>query len=405
MKDTTKRGCPITLHNQPIPGIAGPANEFNYNGGIQAAFPFQGPKSNISQDTGEPIRIFKQDGSVVGSYQNSIIRPLDDVHLSKKTTSGEDCSWPCYSGDKYQKWCNDDNAVNYYAMRPLVTPDTYNGWLTNMFNYLIKPGHEATKLLTAELVPKIFCTPTVDNYGSEETVVMKWLMTNIAMAVNNIPQLQNNGPWRKEEFHHTDVQFYSFGTTVGGNESSVYKIIFNLYNPLRSTSTLVECVILNNGNEGKYTIASMNFVNSGEWKDSNENLSQGMQGYNLSRPGQDLQINLNSAKLPTETHNEWNYGNTLVLQKFNEFGFYEPLNNIKVDGGVPDSLAKQLKHCENSMLMNCETPKYSGYKMDKRVPINGLGHMVNDNPSLIYKDFPDSQPKQKNNYKTVDVYT
>ena len=58
-----------------------------------------------------------------------------------------------------------------------------------------------------------------------------------------------------------------------------------------------------------------------------------MQGYNLSRPGQDLQINLNSAKLPTETHNEWNYGNTLVLQKFNEFGFYEPLNNIKVDGG------------------------------------------------------------------------
>ena len=55
--------------------------------------------------------------------------------------------------------------------------------------------------------------------------------------------------------------------------------------------------------------------------------------------------------------------------------------------------------------MNCETPKYSGYKMDKRVPINGLGHMVNDNPSLIYKDFPDSQPKQKNNYKTVDVYT
>ena len=39
--------------------------------------------------------------------------------------------------------------------------------------------------------------------------------------------------------------------------------------------------------------------------------------------------------------------------------------------------------------MNCETPKYNGYKMDKRVPINGLGHMVNDNPSLIYKDFPD----------------
>ena len=56
---------------------------------------------------------------------------------------------------------------------------------------------------------------------------MKWLMTKIAEAVNVIPQLQNNGPWRKEEFHKTDVQFYSFDAE--GTGSSVYKIIFNLY--------------------------------------------------------------------------------------------------------------------------------------------------------------------------------
>ena len=399
----TNEGCPIVLENEQPIGFPGPSSEFNYGGGIQGSFPFEGPTYTLEGNKGQPIETLKSDGSVIGSYNHSIIRPFDTIHLKRTTPQGEKCSWPCYSGEKYQSWCNKDNAVNYFAMRPLVTPDTYNGWLTNMFNYLSQPGHEVSKLLNVDLVPKVFCQPTLDNYGDEESVVMKWLMEQIAQAVSNIPQMQNNGPWRREEFHHTDVQFYSFG--ANGLDSSVYKIIFNLYNALRSTSTLVECVVLNPGNKGNYVVAKMGFVNNGEWKLADEKPNDGLVGYNLPPVGQDYQINLNSANLPIQTEMGWNYGNTLNNQEFNLHGFYEPGYNVPVLGGVPDSLKSQLKQCENSMTMLCETPRYDGINSEgKMVNNNGQPHMVQNNPSIVYKDFPSEKPSN-GQYQTVNVFT
>jgi hypothetical protein len=392
------KGCPYNLEiregSPKNQSFAGPVNEFDYGGGLQGSFPFSGPKYNISGDRGEPIKIIRNDGTLIGSYSHSIIRPFDDVHVS--TTAYEngkevECSWPGYSGTKHQVWCNKDNAVNYFAMRPLVTPDTYNGWLTNLFNYLSKPGNEVSKLLSAPLKPKIFCQPTTNNYGDEETVVMKWLMTKIAEAVNVIPQLQNNGPWRKEEFHKTDVQFYSFDAE--GTGSSVYKIIFNLYNPLRSTATLIEAVIINPQNTGNFVIAKVNFVNSGEWKNTNENLVEGLQGFNLPRPGEDLQINLNSSRMPEETNVPWNYGNTLMKQQFNEFGYFEPQYNIKIEGGVPESLKPLLAKFSNDMLSKAEIPRYDGInpKNCQTVKNNGQPHMVMNNPYPVYNNYPPSQ--------------
>lgn len=391
-------GCPITQVSanltQPSPnGFAGPAESFNFLGGVQASFPWMPPEDPSMR--GQRIQTIKSDGVVLGGYTHSIIRPFDTVHVPKDFKDGRRCDWPTYAASKYQKWCNEEDAINYYGMRPLVTPDTYNGWLTKLFETLVNPGHEVSNLLNAELKPKVFCDPSIDNYGSEQTVVMKWIMKKVAEAVAVIPQMKKNGPWKYEQFHHTDVQFYAFSAKVGGQESSVYRILFNLYNPLRSTATLVECVVLNPQNTGKYVIAKMDFVNSGCSKGTDEGVDS-YAGFNLGSPKAAQVINLNTSGLPSSSTQDWNYGNVLQKQKFNEFGFFEPGLNKDVHAGVPDTLKAKLRAMSNTMLMEAETPRYSGLDMSdlqsaptkgrssKEVPINGMPHMVKNNPELIY---------------------
>jgi hypothetical protein len=385
-------GHPVSFKLQEPAGFAGPAESFNYLAGIQGAFPWMGPQETSSK--GNRIQTIKSDGVVLGGYAHSIIRPFDSVHVPRDFANGERCNWPTYAASKYQKWCNEEDAINYYGMRPLVTPDTYNGWLTTMFNHLVNPGHEVSKLLNADLTPRVFCNTTADNYGSEETVVMKWLMQQIAIAVSVLPQMKKNGPWKYEQFHHTDVQFYAFSAIASGQESAVYKILFNLYNPLRSTATLIECVVINPQNSGNFIIAKMDFVNSGEWKLSNENSPSAMMGFNFGTPKTAQSINLNTSGLPDGSNQDWNYGNVLQKQQFNELGFYEPGQNVQVKAGVPDSLRERLNACSSTMLMTAETPKYSGLNSNN-VPVrpNGMPHMVKSDPLLVYnlnKDSSDS---------------
>lgn len=362
--------CLLTPQEPNIGGYPGPANELNLLGGIQSSFPWMAPQD--PSPLNKPIQTITKEGNIVSGYSPSILRPFDDVYVPRKTPDGHDCSWPCYAGSKYQKWCSKENAIGYYGMRPLVDPKDYNGWLINMFNYLVDPGHEASKLLTTDLTPMVYC----DN----EKTIMDWLMGRIQEAVLAIPQLQNNGSWKFEQFYPTDTQLYAFKGRTEGRDVFVYKIIFNLYNTLRSTATLVECVILDSGES--YRIAKFGFVSLGDWEVTNDNLPMG--GYNLGRPGMEPNINLNSARIPVGDVNDWIYGNTLVNQKFNEYGFYEPGLNCTVEAGVPDSLLTQLKMCENSMLSTCEVTKYSGQTTNGIVNPGNMPVMVKNNPNYIY---------------------
>ena len=151
------------------------------------------------------------DGSIVNGYQPSIIRPRDYAGHRKHTTDGVPCSWPCYSGSKHQEWCNETDAIDYYAMRPLVKPKTYNGWLTNLFNHIVIPGNTVSKILDSKLVPKMFCgNGQIDGQPFDEIdqkkLVMKWIMQRIADTVPKIPQMNKNSSWKSEQFHYTDVK-------------------------------------------------------------------------------------------------------------------------------------------------------------------------------------------------------
>ena len=77
------------------------------------------------------IRLVKPDGVIVGGYVPQIIRPFDSVY-SHKCDSG--CKWPCYSALKYQKWCSEQNAIDYFAMRPIMDSKEYLQNIEKMFN-------------------------------------------------------------------------------------------------------------------------------------------------------------------------------------------------------------------------------------------------------------------------------
>jgi hypothetical protein len=380
----------------------GPKSSLNQRS-LQAGFPFYNSKDlqesskqgAISEKTitsgAAHSAIRNYDGSISNGYQPFIIRPNDYTGYKKTTFDGTACSWPCYAGSKHQNWCNESDAIDYFAMRPLVKPKTYNGWLTNLFNHIIVPGNTVSKILDSKLVPKMFCgngqidgQPQPFDEIDQKKMVMKWLMERIAQAVPKIPQMNKNSSWKTEQFHYTDDEMYAFSTD--NNKGSVYKLIFNLYNPLRSTATLVEAVVVSPNDKG-FVLVKMGFVNKGEWDTDNPNLQGAMKGYNLPRANGDLVMDINPG-LPIETTQEWNYGNTLNVQRFNEFGFYDNNGkNVEIKGGVPQSLKAAIKQSGNQMLPDCGVTKFTGInsETDKVVRNNGIAKVVKNNPNLIYK--------------------
>jgi hypothetical protein len=91
---------------------------------------------------------------------------------------------------------------------------------------------------------------------------MNWLMQRVAIAVEKIPQMHKNGSWKIERFYWTDARLYNYMDNLG---NTFYRVLFNLFNPLRSVGTEVEAVIYRT-KDGKLMVPYMGFVNQLEWK-------------------------------------------------------------------------------------------------------------------------------------------
>jgi len=396
--------------NNPSFMQSGPGTPQSYNmgqDGTMSSFPFleQSRDSN-----NEKISLLKPDGVVIGGYTPQILRPFDTVTAQKNP---DKCNFPCYSDIKHNKWCSEENAINYYGMRPLVSPSAYNKNLQKMFNMIIDRNAPMSMNPSDDKYTAVFCT-------ENESSIMSWLMQKIAVAVSKMPEMQRNGPWKSERFYETDVQLYQF---VSENGQVYFKVIFNLYNPLRSVATLVEATVYLVG--GKPVLKDMGFVNDGEMKDymapegglgpingQNINAIKNTMGIEQFEPlgvpesPQGMQM-WEAAYKQNPNEFDWNYQNTLEVQKFNKFGFYSnvPGDNIKIEGGVPESLKGALKHCKQDNLMSCATPGFTGVvavsaaalnEHRKNMPdigqiqsaraaeLNGNVKNVYDNPSMIY---------------------
>lgn len=392
---------------------------------LQTSFPYN--KFMPERYNDNEIGLIKSDGIIVGGYMPQIVRPFDSVTANPSKESN--CQWPCYSDKKFQQWCSEENAINYHAMRPLISPTQYIKNLKKMFKEIIDRNgpFKSPKGPDNDSYMAVFCTET-------QAFLMKWLMQKIALQVTKMPEMQRNGPWKYEMFYDTDVNIYQF---VNPDSSTYFKIIFNLYNPLRSTSSMVYATIYMTKNEP--SLIDMDFINNQSMEDymAPQNGFGPITGYNINETfgsagggmgialpqpigfpntpeGQKMQ---NDYYLKNPNEFDWNYKNTLEVQKFNKDGFYSnvPSDNIEIEGGVPESLKKALResNCKEANLMSCVVPGYTGVLASpsakslnendqaidvKFAKLNGEIKNVYLNPSLMYTN---KQPLSLRSVETV----
>lgn len=363
--------------------------------------------SIIMDNTGNidpgPIKLVNSDGVPLGAYRHQIIRPFDSVSANPDPSSG--CKWPCYSDKKYQKWCSEENAIRYHAMRPIITPDDYNNNLKKMFEKMIDVSvHVPYDDLFEDIDVRVFCKES-------QKEIMSWLMKKVAEAVNKMPEMQRNGSWGSENFYESGVVMYQY---LKGTESYI-KVLFDLYNPLRSTAVWVVATIFIQKDKGitEPKLISMEFVNEGTMTDYTEPMNgygpiSGEELQSSSKQGQGRGQIKNFTPLGVDNSPEgykkweleqvnnpdieWNYMNTLPVKKFNNKGFYSNVkdDNITIEGGIPDSLKNTLKNtpssCKNSQLSACEVPKFTGIMRDTTnfVKVDGNTKNLLNNPMVTY---------------------
>jgi hypothetical protein len=281
-------------------------------------------------------------------------------------------------------------------MRPLITPHQYIENLRKMFKGIIDETNSNV------VNPSVFSNDK-DNYSyvfcsETQKSIMEWLMGKIALQVSKMPEMQRNGPWKSERFYDTDVQLYEF--TGDDKSSHYYKIIFNLYNPLRSTSTMVYAVVQVSGSSSAKSkdkipkLLKISLINDQSMENSSmpgHNLPSNIVlpealGFEDSNKGWKEWTN-NEKSDPNEF--DWNYMNTLEVQKFNKNGIHSnvPGENIVIKGGVPESLKKALRtsDCKDANLMSCMSPKYTGLTSTS-IPaaLNGSVKNVYVDPTITY---------------------
>jgi hypothetical protein len=236
----------------------------------------------------------------------------------------------------------------------------------------------------------VFCTES-------EKSLMTWLMNKISLQVSKMPEMQRNGSWGSEMFYYTDPKFYQ----VINNGKIFFKIVFNLYNALRSTSSMVYATIFMS--KESPVLLDMDFINSESMTDfidtyngvitghntnsTFESIGGGMGiimpeplGFPNTREGQ-KQWESNYKKNPNDV--DWHYMNTLNVQKFNKDGFYsnDPSENVVIEGGIPESIRDQLRNgnCKDTNLMPCVVPGMIGVLEDGSAsPIDGTVKNVYD---------------------------
>jgi hypothetical protein len=149
--------------------VPGSRQELNFPS-LKSAFPYN--KFMPERYNDDEIGLIKSDGVIVGGYMPQIIRPFDSV--TANPTKGSNCQWPCYSDKKFQQWCSEENAINYHAMRPLISPGQYNDNLKNMMKSIIdkkgpfRGGNGPQDNQFSKVDTAVFCTES-------QKAIMSWL--------------------------------------------------------------------------------------------------------------------------------------------------------------------------------------------------------------------------------------
>lgn len=179
------------------------------------------------------------------NYSPIIVRPLE------LTKSENDCKFPNTNNKK--DTIADKNVYRYqYANRILKPPDKYLNMVSKLLNDLSTKNINIPKINNKNLVEK--------DYLGDTDILTNHMNNKINELIKTKDYLQQNGSWKYEYFYTKEPNVYYYSVMENGKHKyNLFKIIYTMANPLRSSYT--SCLAFITEIDNKLEIQYTTFIN------------------------------------------------------------------------------------------------------------------------------------------------
>ena len=259
----------------------------------------------------------------IENFKPSIVRPLP---CNKPQNT---CKFP-FTNNKLEKTANEDVYIYQYANRNILNPNDYMKLVKHLLKDLSQKRINIHKLHDNLLTKKVYL-------GDREPII-EFINSKLNELIRTKNYLQHNGSWKYEYFFVSDPTIYFFEFDNSSklfpnhpDKFNLFKIIFTLGNPLRSsyTSCFAFITLINNQMEIQYT----NIVNDLEEIQKDENLKDNLDVI----PNEALDFSF----LDTIATNDFDqYGHPTDFSGINDIKEYREGTKIEVKPEIPSQFKK-----------------------------------------------------------------
>jgi len=243
-------------------------------------------------------------------YTPMVVRPLD---LNKNQNT---CNSP-YTNNKRDTMASKCVSVSKYADRLIMNPDEYLNMISKLLNDL------SNRNIDVSIIPPEYLKEK--DYLGDTDYITKFIDSKINELVKTKSYLQQNGSWKYEYLYARDPTIYYY--SVKDENYNVFKIIYTMANPLRSSYT--SCIAFITELNGELEIQSTIFLNDFSEKpiDKLRAVPQGALQFNFL----DTLANLDFDE----------YGNTTNYSGMNNITETRDGEKIEVKADIPDEFKEQ----------------------------------------------------------------
>lgn len=217
------------------------------------------------------------------------------------------CKYPTTNNKKYT---TTQKALSDYGQQKIIQPNTYLEIVEKLMFQLSNKNIDIDDNELEEII-----------YDQDVSIIKNFIHSKINDKVTTEEYLQQNGSFKFEYLYPKDLKIYYFkyknNEENNSSDTKIFKIIFTLYNPIRSVS--VDCIAFISNINNNLNIEYANILN--DWKHLNDNSEY---------------IN----KIDDQKHI---FKDSLVEQKYNKFAKSTAKNNLDYADVNCDELPVQIK--------------------------------------------------------------